>query len=417
MEILISAWVIIYAIVVADICMQDTPYKPNDMKTQLWVNCSFCGQFGLTQIFDFGKTALAGGFLKPEYFDRETKYPTRVCFCRKCFSLQMVDRVSPDEMFRKYFYFSSSTETIKNHFRDYAEEIYDRFRPETAIEIGCNDGVFLIPLREKGVRVFGVDPSSASIGGEDVVNDYFTETVARRLGQVDLVVANNVFAHIGDVHGATRAVSSALKPGGVFIMEVHYIGDMLRDVQYDWIYHEHLYYYSLLSAEKHFSNYGLRIFDVKRVPTHGGSIRFFMCRDDRLEADGVGLLRKEEHERGLDREEVFIDFASKVEAHRKDLYDKINGLSGIVAGYGASGRASALLQYCGIKLDYIVDDAPAKWGYFTPGSHIPIVSADELSNKPPDHLVILAWPYAKEIQSKIDIPAIVPLPKIQELND
>lgn len=378
-------------------------------------DCRFCSS-PLTEIIDFGNVALAGGFLRKEDFEAEKKYPLKLCYCVACYSVQIEKTVPSDVMFRNYFYFSSATASIRNHFKEYAAEVVERFNPETAIEIGCNDGVLTEPLRQAGVRVIGVDPSNTIPDGPDMIRDYFTETVASKIGRVDLVIANNVFAHVEDIRGITKAVTMCLTDNGVFVIEVHYLGDMLDKLQYDWVYHEHIYYYSLISLEVHLSRFGLSVFDVKPVKTHGGSMRYYVCRKDKHEIkNSVVDLRNREIERGLDRLAVFDEFGDRVRSHRKAMRIVADSLSGGVAGYGASGRANTILQYCGISVDYIVDDAEAKHGFYTPGTHIPIVSREHLLTDPPDHVIAFAWGYADEIRAKCGLPMIVPLPKIELL--
>lgn len=369
-------------------------------------DCAFCYS-EILPVHDFGSVALAGGFLKPEQFADEKVYPLNLCYCPNCHAVQLAEHVEPDVMFREYFYFSSSNETIRSHFREYATDVIERFHPKSVIEIGCNDGVLLTPLRESGVRVIGVDPSSTVPKGPDIVNDYFTPEIARKLGRMDVVIANNVFAHISDINTATMAVSEAMKDDGVFIMEAHYLGDMINDLQYDWIYHEHIYYYSLLSLEAHFRRHGLRVFDVKHVPTHGGSMRYYICKDSREESPEVAALREREKREGLDRYSTYQHFSKRILQHREDMRRLINGK---VVGYGASGRANAIIQYCGLDVSYIVDDAPAKHGYSTPGTHVPIYSRDSLEYDIPDSVVVFAWSYLDEIKSKCDLPMIVPFP-------
>lgn len=375
--------------------------------------CAFCGE-KTKLVHDFGKVALAGGFLKPEQFKDEKKYPLRLCYCESCHAVQLADKVDPDVMFRDYFYFSSANETIKRHFREYAKEVVERFNPRTAIEVGCNDGVLLSPLRSLGVVVTGVDPSTTVPKGPHIVNDYFTPKVAKSIGKVDMVIANNVFAHISDIHTATRAVIEALDEHGVFVMEVHYLGDMIDGVQYDWIYHEHLYYYSLISLERHLKNYGLRVFDVKKVKTHGGSMRYYACMDDRDELPSVGELRRKEAGK-LDRVGTFYRFSRGIVEHCEQLKKTLEGKK--VVGYGASGRANAMIQYCGLDIAYMVDDAPAKHGYFTPASHIEIFPSDKLRDEKDAVILAFAWGYLEELQSRWNLPMTVPFPSIRVIEN
>jgi methylation protein EvaC len=206
--------------------------------------CLFCDSRRLGLVTDFGEVGLAGGFLKPEQFATERTFPMRLHFCRDCYAVQVTDQVPADVMFQNYFYFSSSIGTLRDHFQQYAAEVTQRFLdPATAtvLEFGCNDGVLLRPLADQGIRtVIGVDPASNVVAAIDdprikVINDYFTENVACRVvaeyGAVDLIMANNVYAHIRDIQGTTRAVAEALHPDGVFAFEVHYLGKVIYELQ------------------------------------------------------------------------------------------------------------------------------------------------------------------------------------------
>jgi methylation protein EvaC len=385
--------------------------------------CAFCGSRALERIIDFGDVALAGAFVKPQQFASEPRYRLRVFFCARCFALQLSDVVDPAQLFANYFYFSSAIRSLREHFLDYASEVVARFlRPEhaTVVEIGCNDGILLKPLADHGVRTaIGVDPATnivQSIGDPriKVVNDFFSSAVAERIrerhGPADLVVANNVYAHIPDINDVTRGVSELLAPNGVFVFEVHHLGSVLRGLQYDMIYHEHLYYYSLLALENHLRRHGLEVFDVKRIPIHAGSIRYYVCRSESRWAKSVtnrvALLRQDETAQGLDRVETFQHFAAEI-ARRKDILmgflERLRKAGKRVAGYGASGRANTIIQYCGIShdhMEYMIDDAPAKWGFYTPGSHFEIRSSEALQRDAPDTLLIFAWGYLNEIAEK-----------------
>jgi methylation protein EvaC len=405
--------------------------------------CSFCDSTAMSEIMDFGRVALAGAFLKPEQFATEKTYPLRLYFCRVCFAVQIADKVDANVLFDDYFYFSSSIRTLRDHFQEYAAEITSRFlKPaqSTVIEFGCNDGILLRPLADQGIRtVIGVDPATNVVRTIDdpritVINDFFTEDVADQIvarhGKADMVMANNVYAHIPDIQGITRAVRTVLKDDGVFAFEVHYLGKVINEMQYDMIYHEHLYYYSLLSAINHFARYDMVVFDVKPVPIHAGSMRFYVCTKGsryakRIEAS-VMALRDEERANGFNRAETFASFAADVAERKAQLMALLNRLKAEgerVAGYGASGRANTMIQYCGIDhdhMEYMIDDAPAKAGFYTPGSHFVVhPSAILQEGSPPGYLLVFAWSFLDEIARKnrsyLDNGGrmIVPLPDVR----
>ena len=386
--------------------------------------CSFCDSSDMSEIIDFGDVALAGGFLKPEQFDTEMKYPLRVYFCNDCYAVQVVDKINPQVLFEDYFYFSSSIGTLREHFKEYATEVTSRFlEPEssTVLEFGCNDGILLKPLADQNIRtVIGVDPASnvvRNIDDEriDVINGFFNESTAKQVvqefGKVNMVMANNVYAHISDIQGITRAVAEVLDKDGVFVFEVHYLGKVINDLQYDMIYHEHLYYYSLLSAIKHFERYDMTVFDVKPVSIHGGSMRFYVSKNAGKYANAISpdvtALVEEETRLGFHKKETYKDFANAVARQKKELLailDELKQQGFSIAGYGASGRANTMIQYCGIDhsyIDYMIDDAPAKMGYYTPGSHFVIHQSAVLHEaNPPDYLLIFAWSFYDEIAKR-----------------
>lgn len=385
--------------------------------------CSFCDSKRLVQILDLGNVALAGAFLSSNQFPNEKKYPLRVSFCEECFAVQVIDRISGNLLFDDYFYFSSSIKTLRDHSYDYAVELREKFlnKPNASVlEFGCNDGILLQPLAELGVKcIVGIDPaknvvSTISDNRINTINAFFTEDVAENIldtyGKMDVVVANNVYAHISDIQGVTRATKRVLSEDGVFIFEVHYLGKVLEEIQYDMIYHEHIYYYSLLSAINHFERYGMMVFDVKPISIHAGSIRFYVCKEDSLhskKSDAVIAMIQEERNRGYDRCETFGVFSHQLEQHREDLIKlltKLRRLDKKIVGYGASGRANTIIQYCGITedhLDYIVDDSPVKQGFYTPGSHFEIRPSSILLGKDaPDYVLVFAWSFFDEICKK-----------------
>ena len=362
-------------------------------------------------------------------------------FCNDCAAVQIVDAVDPALLFANYFYFSSAIRTLREHFVDYASEVTARFLDPpraTVVEIGCNDGILLRPLADQNIRtVIGVDPATNIVKTIDdpritVVNDFFSESIARELynrhGKADLIVANNVYAHIPDIRGVTRGIQHLLADDGVFVFEVHYLGKITQGLQYDMIYHEHLYYYSLVALINHFSRYDMVVFDVKPIPIHGGSMRYYVCKRGSRYAGAVSprvaLLREDEVAAGLDRAETFARYAIHIAQRKQTLMDLLNRLRAAgrsVAGYGASGRANTIIQYCNIThdhLEYIIDDAPAKHGFYTPGSHFLIRPNTVIKDDPPDYLLIFAWSYINEIAEKcrpyLDGGGrmIVPLPNV-----
>jgi methylation protein EvaC len=404
--------------------IRDREFRLMDTRGSDGPVCSFCDSKRLGLVMDFGEVGLAGAFLKPEQFAAERTFPMRLHFCRDCCAVQVTDKIPPDVMFQNYFYFSSSIGTLRDHFAQYAVEVTSRFldpAKATVLEFGCNDGVLLRPLADQGIKtVIGVDPASNVVATIDdiriqVVNNYFTEDVAGKIvadyGHIDLIMANNVYAHIPDIQGTTRAVAAALQPDGVFAFEVHYLGKVIDEMQYDMIYHEHLYYYSLLSVMNHLARYDMMVFDIKPIPIHAGSIRFYACkkgsRHSASVSPAVKALEAEERARGFDRYETFLEFSDTVAGHRARLIELLVELrrrGHSIAGYGASGRANTIIQYCGINhdhLDYMIDDAPAKAGYFTPKSHFEIFPSSILDRgNAPDYLLIFAWSFFDEIRKK-----------------
>ncbi|MDD5687510.1 MAG: class I SAM-dependent methyltransferase [Elusimicrobia bacterium] len=406
------------------------------------VNCSFCNSDNMSLIIDFGDVALAGGFLREDQFPVEKKYPLQLYFCRECYSLQVVNKISPEILFKNYFYFSSAIGTLKEHFIKYAEEVTDRFLvpgKSTVLEIGCNDGVLLNPFSKRGIKtVIGVDPSEnvvKSISNPHiiVVNDFFSEKVAAKIlgkyGQVDLIAANNVFAHLYDIHDIVRGIKKLLSKDGVFVFEVHYIANLIDEIQYDMIYHEHLYYYSLIALENLFSIYDMEIFDVKKIPIHAGSMRYYVRKKGGLKKEKISedaiRLKKEELRKKYDKVETYLDYAQRVKNTKTTLINLIRKLKKedkVIYGYGASGRANTVIQYCDIDknmLDCIIDDAPAKQGFYTPGSHFLIKSREFMELHPPDYILVFAWSFVNEIikrnQNYLNNGGkiIIPLPEVK----
>ena len=405
--------------------------------------CSFCDSSDMNLIMDFGEMALAGGFLTAKKFDQEKKYPMRLYFCGSCFGVQIIDKINENDLFEDYFYFSSSIDTLSDHFKDHAKELVKRFFAEPSeakvIEFGCNDGVLLRPLSEEGIgTLIGIDPavnvvSKIKIPNVSVINDFFNEessqSIIQEFGKMDMVLANNVYAHISDIKGITRALEQVLHEDGIFIFEVHYLDKIINDMQYDMIYHEHIYYHSLLSLENHFKRYGMLIFDVRPLPIHAGSMRYYVCKGKGKNVNhvtkNVEQLRNEEIKKGFDKFSTFSSFAKNFKELKLELNNCLNEIKKqgkTIAGYGASGRANTMIQFCEIDhstIDYVIDDAPAKEGFYTPGSHFLITSSEILDIDPPDYILVFAWSFFEEISNKNKKylknggKMIIPLPEVR----
>ncbi|MGI8422703.1 MAG: class I SAM-dependent methyltransferase [Chloroflexota bacterium] len=403
--------------------------------------CRCCEAETLTPVLDLGEMPLAGGFLKEDEIPGEQQFPLVLQFCRTCSLVQVNDAISGTVLFQRYFYFSSAIGTLVEHFANLAAEVKSRFldgkTDPFVTEIGSNDGVLLRPLRELGIRALGVDPAEnvvevAKAAGLDVVNDFFGEQVARKIrerhGPADVILSSYSFAHIDTMIDVIRGIKALLKEDGVFICEVHYLGDMVEELQYDMVYHEHFNYYSLAALEYFFARHDMEVFDVLRLPLRTGTIRCYVRhRGGRPEpvSDAVEEVRAYEDQLRLARLDTLLKWGERVRGTRAEMLGLLGELKAKgkrVIGYGASGRASTIMNFVGLDrryLDCVVDDAPAKHGYLTPGSHVPIKSwAEAAGDGRPDYALVFAWPFIEEVKRRrADYleeggQFIVPLPQV-----
>ncbi|MEM6330296.1 MAG: class I SAM-dependent methyltransferase [Planctomycetota bacterium] len=410
--------------------------------------CRVCHAGGLATVLDYGRVPLAGNFLLPEAVGTEKLYPMDLSLCPECSLLQISNVVSGEELFTDYRYLSSVTGTLMSHFREYAAVIDQLLQAGNGgnaggsgrglvVEFGCNDGVLLAPLKERGVRAVGVDAAEnvvarARARGLDVVHGFFGPGIAQQIrgghGAASLITASNVFAHIDDMDAVMQGVDTLLAPGGVLAVEVHYVVDLLEQVQFETVYHEHLCYYSAHALERLFERFGMTIADIQRLPMHGGAIRVFARRRDDPKAQRTARaerLFELEAAMRLHEPEGYARFAAET-LRRRDairrlvLSRKRAGRS--VCGYGAAGRATTLLNYCGLDhtvLDYIVDESPSRVGRYVPGVATPIVPREAFHARPTDDCLLTAWNYREEIIGKEgDFLAaggtfLAPLPEIE----
>lgn len=378
------------------------------------VACRICTSPRLESVLDLGRQPLANAFRRAEDLDsEEATYPLDMCRCPACGHIQLSFTVPATILFRDYAYVSGTSETFVAHFRAYARELAARYlpKPSFVVEIGSNDGTLLAAFDRSTTRVLGVEPATniaamARRAGVETREALFTSEVAREIasshGHADAILANNVLAHIDDLADVTAAIAALLTPDGVFVAEFPYLGDLLDRVAYDTIYHEHLSYFSLRAASDLFDRAGLVLFDVERVPIHGGSLRIFVGRDREV-GPSVRSLMSDEQDRGINSRDTYATFADAVRTHRaafvallKDM--KADGKR--LAGYGAAAKGNTLLNYCRIgheTLEFIADNSPLKQGLFTPGGRIPIRPPNALLEERPDVTVLLAWNLEQEI--------------------
>lgn len=406
-------------------------------------DCRLCGCRDLVMFLDFGEVPLAGGFLREEEIPNERFYPLGMYFCPNCTLVQVCDVVPAEVLFRNYFYYSSAIGTLVAHFRDFAAEMHERFGlgpGSTVVEIGCNDGVFLRPMRALGACCVGVDPATnvvRNIVEPDlvVVNDFFGERVGCEIaaahGGADAVVSSYSFAHVDDMADVMRGVKAVLKPGGIFVFEVYYLGIVLEEVQYDMMYHEHMSYYSLASLTRLLKGYDMEIFDVRRLPLRAGTIRYYarnLGAGREPVAATVPALAAHERERGFHEARTYLEYGDRVRATRAELMALLTALKRAgkrIIGYGASGRATMIMNFCGIDgavLDFVVDDAPAKHGLYMPGTHVPIRPWKATEATPPDYALLFAWSFADEVRKRRMAylqgggKFIVPLPRVRVMS-
>jgi methylation protein EvaC len=405
--------------------------------------CRLCESRNLVRFLEFGDVPLAGAFLRPEEIAAERFYPLGIDFCETCTLVQVSDVIPKEVLFKNYFYFSSAIRTLVEHFETFAGEMAERFAlglGSLVVELGCNDGVFLRPLHALGMRCVGVDPATNVVNtirdpGITVLNDFFSAAVAEHVraayGLADAVVSSFSFAHIDDMVDVMQGIKTLLKPAGVFVFEVYYLGIVLEELQYDMMYHEHMSYYSLASLVRFLERFGMEIFEVRRLPLRAGTIRYYARNiGGRKEpvSPSVTELREYERARGFDTVKTYLTYADRVAKTRTDLMELLGRLKQEgrrIIGYGASGRATTIMAFCGIgasHLDFVVDDAPAKHGFYTPGSHLAIRPWAAAEEARPDYALLFAWSFADEVKRRrIDYlrlggQFIVPLPEVRVMS-
>jgi SAM-dependent methyltransferase len=373
----------------------------------------------------------------------EPFYPLHVKVCEKCYLVQLEQYVSAEHIFTEYAYFSSFSDSWLKHASNYVDKILERLAlgsESLAVELASNDGYLLQYFVKKGIPVLGVEPAVnvakvAEQKGVPTLVEFFGCETARQMvadGQAaDLVIGNNVLAQVPDLNDFVGGIRILLKPGGVATLEFPHLEKLIAENQYDTIYHEHFSYFSLITAEKIFAAHNLILFDVDEIPTHGGSIRIYLRHvedSSKPLTPAVVSLRERELAAGIDRMETYATFAEHVRESKRALLELLIRLrreGKRVAGYGAPGKGNTLLNYCGIRtdfLDFTVDRNPYKHGRFLPGTHIPIHAPERILESRPDYILILPWNLKTEIVAQLDYARgwgakfIVPIPMARVLD-
>ncbi len=400
------------------------------------IRCRSCGASALQSFLDLGTTPLADALVRHEHLnDPEDRFPLEIAMCEECSLVQILEDVPPEKLFvENYLYFSSFSDHLLDHARTHAEQLIDSRRLDgnsLVVELASNDGYLLRNFVDRGVPVLGIDPApdqaaAATAAGVPTLNEFFDNDMAQRLraeGRVaDVIIANNVLAHVPDLNGFVAGMATLLAEDGTITVENPYVRELIDRVEFDTIYHEHFCYYSCTSIDRLMLRHGLRLNDVEFFPDlHGGTLRWHIGKNDQRTPAATEYLENERRI-GLDRLEYYSRFAERVAAVRhelKTLLTRLRAEGATIAGYGAAAKGTTMLNATGIGTDlveYVVDRNEHKHGTYMPGTHQPVLGTEALVERQPDYVLLLAWNFANEIMAQQQVfrerggRFIVPIP-------
>jgi 2-polyprenyl-3-methyl-5-hydroxy-6-metoxy-1,4-benzoquinol methylase len=403
--------------------------------------CRFCGEKLEHTFADLGVSPLANSYVKPDRLDHmESFYPLHVRVCARCFLVQLPQLATREEIFEEYAYFSSYSDSWLSHCRMYADMMIDRFglrEDSRVVELASNDGYLLQYFVQRQIPVLGIEPAAnvAEVARKRGINTtvaFFGEKTARQLAHdgwsADLIAGNNVLAHVPDINDFVEGIRILLKPVGVVTIEFPHVMRLMQETQFDTIYHEHFSYLSFTTVERVFAEHRMKLFDVQELPTHGGSLRIFAAHEgdtSKVQSEAVQELRQREEKAGLLTLAPYLAFNERVAKTKRRLLQflieaKERGKH--VVGYGAPAKGNTLLNYCGVRtdfLDYTVDRNPAKQGQFLPGVRIPIYAPDMIRKTTPDFVLILPWNIKDEVMHQMAYirewggQFVVPIPEVK----
>ena len=377
--------------------------------------CRSCGSSNRAPVLDLGMQPLANAYREPDDVSEEARYPLALLRCRACALVQLTGTIPPKLMFDTYHYFSSYASTMVDSMRVLARRLTAErglTADDLVVEIASNDGYLLKHYMELGIPVLGVEPAQnvavvAKESGVPTLIKYFTQRLGSELADTgraaSVIHANNVMAHVPEINDFIAGISAALRPDGVAVVETPYLVRFVDDREFDTIYHEHVFYYSLTAMSSLVERHGLTVADVEQIPLHGGSLRLFIQHAGHPSSERVKMLLKSESERGVTTNEYYSDFAKRVEELKTEVTDLIRRLraeGATIAAYGAAAKGTVLLNHFGLDhdiIDFVVDRSVHKQGLVMPGVGIPILAAEELERRRPDYTLLLAWNFADEI--------------------